>query len=95
MKREDEHQPVDEALTLSIDATARLLGIGRGLAYELARTGEIPVIRLGRRMLVPKARLEALLAGDGRDDQLEWDQATEGRSWSHDRPADEPRRAPE
>lgn len=53
-----------DRLTLSIEETAAVLGIGRNLAYELARTGQIPVIRLGRRMLVPRQQLEAMLAGE-------------------------------
>lgn len=51
-----------EVLTLSVEEAARALGIGRGLAYEMARTGRLPVVRLGRRMVVPRARLEAMLA---------------------------------
>jgi excisionase family DNA binding protein len=36
-----------------VEEAAALLGIGRGLAYELARRGELPgVIRLGRRYVV-------------------------------------------
>lgn len=51
-----------ERQTYSITECALILGVGRGLAYELARTGEIPVIRLGHRLLVPRAGLEAMLA---------------------------------
>ena len=50
-----------DRLTLSVEEAAHVLGIGRGLAYELARSGELPVIRLGRRLLVPRAQLEAML----------------------------------
>jgi len=49
--------------TLTIRETAAILGIGRGLCYELARRGDIPVIRLGRRVLVPEAALNAYLGG--------------------------------
>ena len=48
-------------LTLTISETARLLGIGRNTAYELARTGQLPALRLGKRLLVPRAALERLL----------------------------------
>lgn len=48
-------------LTLTIDETAELLGIGRTLAYEAARTGRLPTIRIGRRVLVPVAELELLV----------------------------------
>ena len=47
--------------TLSIPEAAKVLGIGRSAAYEAARTGEIPVIRIGRRLLVPKYALDRIL----------------------------------
>ncbi len=54
--------------TLSISEAAALLGVGRNLAYEVAsRDGElagVPVIRIGRRLLVPHARLLAVLGLD-------------------------------
>ena len=50
-----------ERLTLTVDEAAHRLGISRGLAYELARCGQLPVVRLGRRLLVPKAALEHML----------------------------------
>lgn len=52
----------EEKLTLSIEEAAKLLGIGRNLAYDRVKTGEIPVIKIGRRLLVPKKALEKLLA---------------------------------
>jgi excisionase family DNA binding protein len=42
---------------LTIDETARLLRISRGLAFAAARRGDIPAVRVGRRLLVPRARL--------------------------------------
>lgn len=50
-----------ERLTLTIEETAKLLGIGRQLCYDKAKTGEIPVLKIGRRLLVPRAALERLL----------------------------------
>ncbi len=51
--------------TMTISEAAALLGVGRTLAYEVAaRDGElagVPVIRVGRRLLVPHARLLAVL----------------------------------
>lgn len=49
---------------LTIDETARLLRISRGLAYEAVRRGEIPALRFGRRWVVPRTRLIALLGTD-------------------------------
>ena len=50
-----------ERLTWNIQEAAHALGVSRGLAYEMARTGQLPVLRLGRRMVVPRAQLEAML----------------------------------
>lgn len=50
------------SLTLTVEETAHALGISRTLAYEAARTGELPTIRIGRRLLVPKAALDRLLS---------------------------------
>jgi excisionase family DNA binding protein len=51
----------DERLTYTIEECARLLGIGRNMAYERAKTGEIPVLKIGKRFLVPKRALDKLL----------------------------------
>ncbi len=48
-------------LTYTIPETAKILGIGRSAAYEAARTGQIPTIKIGKRILVPVAALERLL----------------------------------
>ncbi len=52
----------DEKVAFSIAETAKRLGIGRNQAYEAARSGELPTIRIGRRLLVPKVALDRLLA---------------------------------
>jgi excisionase family DNA binding protein len=51
----------DKRLTLSVEETAKLLGIGRNLCYDRVKTGEIPVVKIGRRLLVPRRALEKLL----------------------------------
>ena len=48
--------------TYSISEVAEELGISRGTAYELARQNKIPVIRIGKRMLVLKDKFEEWLA---------------------------------
>ena len=55
-------------LTVSVVEAARMLGIGRTLAYEAARNGDLRTIRVGRRVLVPLVAIEALLA-DAADGQ--------------------------
>ena len=51
----------EERLTYTLSEAARQLGISRALAYEAAHRGELPVCRIGRRMLVPRAALLRLL----------------------------------
>jgi excisionase family DNA binding protein len=53
--------PVEERLTYTLNEAARRLGISRALAYEAANRGELPVCRIGRRVLVPRAALLRLL----------------------------------
>ena len=49
---------------MGVEDLAARLGIGRNQAYEAARRGDLPTIRIGRRVLVPKAALDRLLRGD-------------------------------
>jgi excisionase family DNA binding protein len=51
----------EERLTYTLNEAARRLGISRALAYEAANRGELPVCRIGRRVLVPRAALLRLL----------------------------------
>ena len=50
--------------TLTVEQTAELLGISRYATYRATSTGELPVLRLGRRLLVPTARLLPMLGLD-------------------------------
>jgi excisionase family DNA binding protein len=50
-----------ERLTMSVEEASSALGISRSLAYELVRRGEIPSLRLGRRIVVPVRALDDLV----------------------------------
>ena len=52
--------------TCTVEEAAKILGIGRGLAYELVAQGKIPHLRLGRRIVIPIAALNRILEADGR-----------------------------
>ncbi|MEA3442189.1 MAG: excisionase family DNA-binding protein [Chloroflexota bacterium] len=54
-------------LVLTPIETARLLRIGRGTVYEQIRCGNIPSIRMGRRILIPRAALLKKLESAGCD----------------------------
>ena len=51
----------DDRLVLTIEEAGKLLGLGRSGTYEAARRGDIPTLRIGSRMLVPKVALLKLL----------------------------------
>jgi excisionase family DNA binding protein len=55
----------DGRLTYTLTEAACRLGISRALAYEAAQRGELPVCRIGRRVLVPRLALLRLLGQDG------------------------------
>ncbi len=55
----------DNKLALSVQETAKVLGISRGSVYEAINQGRIPTIRFGRRLLVSRVALERLLSGEG------------------------------
>ena len=56
-----------ERLTLTPEECARLLGIGRTACYEAIRVGRIPVVKIGKRYLIPKAALQKMLDAAGSD----------------------------
>lgn len=55
------HPQAGEVLAIPIGEAARRLSVSRTTAYMLARTGELPTVRIGARMRVPIAALEHLL----------------------------------
>jgi excisionase family DNA binding protein len=50
-----------DRLVVSVAEAGALLGVSRAFAYELAARGELKTIRLGRRVLVPKLALLAMV----------------------------------
>ncbi len=54
---------IQDRLVLTVSEAAELLGICRNAAYEGVRRGEIPSIRIGKRLVVPRAAFEEMLKG--------------------------------
>jgi len=50
--------------TLSVDDVAEILGLDRKTVYASVRSGELPSLRVGRRILVPTRWLAARIAPD-------------------------------
>jgi len=51
-----------DRLVYDVNELISLLGISRSSAYEAVRSGQIPSLRIGRRIVIPKTALDAWLA---------------------------------
>ena len=58
---------VGEPLLLRADEAAALLAIGRTKVFEMMAAGELPVIRLGRCVRIPKDQLERWIGDQTRE----------------------------
>jgi len=62
-----------QRLTMTIPEVAKVLGVSRGLAYQLAKQDGLPgisVLHLGKRLLVSRQAIERLLQqGNERGDE--------------------------
>ena len=71
---------------LTVPEAARLLRIGRNLAYELVARRAIPSVRLGRSIRIPRFALEAWLERESRPvDTLAGSPRMDGRSDAYPR----------
>ena len=50
-----------ESQVISVPDAGKMLSLSRVTAYKAAKSGELPTIRIGRRLLVPKAAIERML----------------------------------
>ena len=51
-----------ECQTLSVPEAGKILGVSRNTAYDAVKTGQLPVLRIGRKIRVPKVLLHRMLA---------------------------------
>lgn len=50
-----------ESAVLSVNECAKMLKLSRGSAYRGCLTGEIPHLKIGRRILIPRVAIQKLL----------------------------------
>ena len=55
------HTDLEKRLCVTVPEVAEMLGISRNFAYELVKQGQLPVIRFGKRLLIPRAALDKML----------------------------------
>lgn len=61
MEQETDEVQLEKPRVKTVTQAGQILGIGRSAAYAAAKRGEIPTVKIGRRIVVPIAALERLL----------------------------------
>jgi excisionase family DNA binding protein len=61
---------IEKRLCITVPEAAEILGISRNFAYELVEQGQLPVIKFGKRLLIPRIALERLLEEGGMTNNL-------------------------
>ena len=56
--------PQERPATITVDEFAAQLGISRGLAYQAIHDGNVPHVRIGRRIIIPADAVERMLAAE-------------------------------
>ena len=78
MSEEEEMEP----LLLRAGDVARLLGLGRSKVFAMLASGELPTVRFGRSVRVPRMALERWIEertqqASGTDHEVGWPSATQ------------------
>lgn len=55
------YSALEERYCMTMPEAAIRLGISRNFGYELVKRGELPAVRFGKRLLIPKMALEKML----------------------------------
>ena len=55
------HAALDKRLCITVPEAAAMLGISRNFAYELVKQNQLPVVKFGKRLLIPRVALEKML----------------------------------
>jgi len=56
-----DHGGLETRLCITVPEAAAMLGVSRNYGYELVKQGQLPVIRFGKRLLIPRVALEKML----------------------------------
>jgi excisionase family DNA binding protein len=57
--------PDDNCLVLLVPEAGRMLGLTRNASYQAAKRGDLPTIKIGKLIRVPKAAFNAMLERAG------------------------------
>jgi excisionase family DNA binding protein len=54
---------MDKKLCVKVKEATAILGLPRNITYDLIKQGKLPMIKFGKRLLIPRAALEKMLEG--------------------------------
>lgn len=55
------HTTLEKRLCITVPEAAAMLGLSRNFAYELVKQKKLPVVKFGKRLLIPRIALEKML----------------------------------
>ena len=55
------HAVIEKRLCITVPEAAVMLGLSRNFTYELVKQKQLPVVKFGKRLLIPRAALEKML----------------------------------
>jgi excisionase family DNA binding protein len=58
-------RPDSDKLCYTVPEAAAMLGLSRNFAYELVKQKQLPVVKFGKRLLIPRVALEKMLEKEG------------------------------
>ena len=59
------HTVIEKRLCITVPEAAEMLGISRNFAYGLVKQKQLPVLKFGKRLLIPRVALEKMLERGG------------------------------
>jgi excisionase family DNA binding protein len=55
--------PPGERLAYTIDEAVKITRVGRSVIYKFIKSGELPIVKVGKRTLIRRAAIEEFLRG--------------------------------
>jgi len=58
------HNPIDNRLCITVPEAAEMLCMSKNHAYKMVKEKQLPVVKFGKRLLIPRLALEKMLEKD-------------------------------
>ena len=58
------HAVIDKRLCITVPEAATMLGLSRNFAYDLVKRKQLPVVKFGKGLLIPRVALDKILENE-------------------------------